>query len=49
MFNEFPDTGYMWIVDPTEHANDSFFGIKDNVVMNDREPSTQKDYVKRIL
>ena len=40
MFMEYPDTGYMWIVDPTEHANDSFFGIRDNVVMNDRESGT---------
>ncbi len=49
MFTEYPDTGYMWIVDPTEHANDSFFSVRDIVVMNDREPQTQRDYIKRLM
>ena len=49
LFNEFPDSGYMWIVDPSEHANDSFFGISDNQVMHDREPGTGRHYIKRLL
>ena len=49
LFMEYPDTGFMWIVDPTEHWNDTFFAIRDNTAMKDREPASQREYIRRLI
>jgi hypothetical protein len=49
LFVEYPDSGYMWVVDPTVHATDDWFGIRDNVPFRDHEPGTQVEIIRRIM
>ena len=31
-FVEYPETGFTWIIDPTTHWDDDFFGVRENAV-----------------
>lgn len=40
-FVEYPESGFTWVIDPTTHWNDDFFGVRENAVYyQEREHKT---------